>query len=365
MQTQVRDPVSTAGALVGFVLLIYLLFAYRGALRAFQNVTNEAARRVRDSEGGQGSHGSDDAREVKAVVCCRPGVLIRRLLCACITATDDLLQEMFPDLVEDSEDERSNLSDRSGSSRFSLKASSSKGASKGSSGGGLLGDDQPHISQVEQRLRQTLRRVLKVGPRVRIKKRRAVQGSTRASSHIRTKADATCASLVVSVGVRGDVHVCHLRGPGGGGSDSSGIHQRTGPADALRCALHAHGGDGCRHGGRAGQEAALVLQGRQERNHAEEDEGEGTAGGGGATGRGAVRAFAKKGGRGQSNCETRRAQCINLQTHVLVHTAEREDRPCELVEQAWQEAGSAPGAGSRFGVYGGRRVHAGCRLISA
>lgn len=205
MQAQVRGPVSTAGSLVGFVLLLYLLFAYRGALRAFQHVTNEAARRVRDAEGGQGSHGSNGASGAQTTVCCRPDVL-RRLLCACITATDDFLQEVFPDLAEDSEEESPNVSDRSGSSRHSLKASSSKG-SKGSSGGGLLGDDQPpHISQVEQRLRQTLRRVLKVGPR-----------TTRASSHARTKADATCASLAMAAGVRGNLHVCHLRGPGCGG----------------------------------------------------------------------------------------------------------------------------------------------------
>lgn len=55
---------------------------------------------------------------------------------------------------------------------------------------------------------------------------------------------------------------------------------------------------------------------------------------------------------------------VHNSTDIMVSTSAEQDRPCELVEQAWQDAGSAHGAGSRFGVCNGRKVKAAAWVLS-
>lgn len=159
LQSEVRDPVSAVGSVIGFFLLLYLLFIYRATLRAFKAATYEAARRRELQNGAPGASEEDVIQDAEKTS------MLRRFIWACITAADDITAELCPDTMDvraEDLDLSENGTSRNNSPHSSRGSPHSHSSHHSFEGGRQSGEQPAPINKVEQRLRKSLRRVLKV-----------------------------------------------------------------------------------------------------------------------------------------------------------------------------------------------------------
>jgi hypothetical protein len=170
-QSVVRDPVSAVGSVIGIFLILYLLFIYRGTLRAFKAATYEIERRRGSHKGAPGASGEDTAEAsgadvIEAVDLPEKSSMLKRFIWACITAADDITAELCPDMMDvraEDLDLSENGSPKNNSPHSSRGSPHSHSDNHSSGSGRQIAEQPPHVNKVEQRLRKSLRRVLKVG----------------------------------------------------------------------------------------------------------------------------------------------------------------------------------------------------------